>query len=424
MVSFTLPGLLSALLLLLLPASLDHLPASQQREAEGGIGGGLHPIVLIPGVTCPDLEARLTEAYRPSTPRCGRMTGEGWFGLWTNRTWEMDPERAACFVDQMRLVYDPVLGEFRDLPGVETRVPGFGSARGFSSKDPPHPEYCLGALKSALERLGYHLRYAPPLPGQTSRVYSRYFRGLARLIEDASRRNNGKPAIVLGHSFGGGVALEFVRNTPLPWRDRFVKHVITVAPTWSGGGYVKSLMAVASGPVGLLFVPSAPQLAMRWMWRTFETAIVNLPSPAVFGRRPLVITRHRNYSAYDIADLLVAVGSADGVRPFRERELSKMEYFEAPMVPLTYINGVGIPTAEQLIYWDDDFDRLPEVVYGDGDDTINLASMLAFEEKVGKRPGQMERFKSIKLAGVRHSALVTDVGALSIIMNEIVEANR
>ena len=57
----TLPGLLSALLLLLLPASLrvrDHLPASNRREAEDGVvGRGLHPIVLIPGLSCPDLEA-------------------------------------------------------------------------------------------------------------------------------------------------------------------------------------------------------------------------------------------------------------------------------------------------------------------------------------------------------------------------------
>jgi len=140
----TLPGLLSALLLLLLPASLrvrDHLPASNRREAEDGVvGRGLHPIVLIPGLSCPDLEARLTDAYRPSTPRCSRVQGEeGWFGLWTNRTWELDAERAECFVDQMRLVYDAVLGDFRNLPGVESRVPGFGSARGSGSKVPTHP---------------------------------------------------------------------------------------------------------------------------------------------------------------------------------------------------------------------------------------------------------------------------------------------
>ena len=137
----------------------------------------------------------------------------------------------------------------------------------------------MGALRSALERqLGYRdgetlfgapydLRYAPPLPGQMSQVYySRYFRRLARLVEDASRKNHGRPVIVLGHSFGGPVALEFIRNAPLQWRGSFVKHLITVAPTWSGGGHVGSLMAFASGPLGLLFVQAAPKLAMRSMW--------------------------------------------------------------------------------------------------------------------------------------------------------------
>ncbi|KAG2542374.1 hypothetical protein PVAP13_9NG852502 [Panicum virgatum] len=282
----TLPGLLSALLLLLLPASLrvrdQLLLASHRREAEDGIGGGLHPIVLIPGLSCPDLEARLTDAYRPLKPGCSRVEGEGWFGLWTNRTWELDVERAECFVEQMRLVYDPVLGDFRNLPGVETRVPYFGSAAGSGSKIPTHPEFCMGALRSALGRLGYREgetlfgapydpRYAPPMPGQTSQFYSRYFRQMARLIEDASERNNGRPAIVLGHSFGGAVALEFVRNAPLQWRDRFVKHLITVAPTWSGG-YVRPLTAFVSG-LDLFFIPAAPQLAMRSMWRTFETAV-------------------------------------------------------------------------------------------------------------------------------------------------------
>jgi len=101
-----------------------------------------------------------------------------------------------------------------------------------------------------------------------------------------------------------------------------------------------------------------------------------------------------------------------------------MDYLEAPMVPWTSIVGVGIPTPEQLIYWDGDFDRQPQVVHGDGDGIINLASMLALEDKVGKQPGQKERFKSIMFPGVPHSALVTDERALSVLMDEIVQANH
>ncbi|XP_039778309.1 lecithin-cholesterol acyltransferase-like 1 [Panicum virgatum] len=160
------------------------------------------------------------------------------------------------------------------------------------------------------------------------------------------------------------------------------------------------------------------------MWRTFETAIVNLPSPEVFGRRPLLVTRSKNYSAYDIADLLVAISSANGDKPFRERELAKMGYFKAPMVPMTHMYGMGVPTEEQLVYREGDFDIPPEMVYGDGDGTINLKNMLAFEEKVGKQPGQRELFKSIRVTKVPHSELVIHQRALKKIMCEIVELNR
>ena len=35
------------------------------------------PDVLVPGVSCSELEARLADAYRPSVPRCGAMKGKG-----------------------------------------------------------------------------------------------------------------------------------------------------------------------------------------------------------------------------------------------------------------------------------------------------------------------------------------------------------
>jgi lysophospholipase-3 len=95
------------------------------------------------------------------------------------------------------------------------------------------------------------------------------------------------------------------------------------------------------------------------MWRSFESAIVNFPSPAVFRDRPLVVTAQRNYSAHDVEDLLAAIGFSAGVEPFRRRAVPKMSYFQAPMVLTTCINGVGIDTPEQLVYWDGNFDAEP-----------------------------------------------------------------
>jgi len=296
-------------------------------------------------------------------------------------------------------------------------------------------DWCFEILRQELEKIGYRdgnnlfgapydLRHAPPVSGQSSEVFTRYFRQLTRLIEVASMRNQGRKAILFGHSFGGTVALEFVRSTPMAWRDRHIKHLVLAAPV-PAGGFTNAVKNFASGST-LLFVPGVDPLALtlRPMWRTFESAIVNFPSPAVFGRRPLVITRERNYSAHDMEDFLAATGYGAAVEPFRRRVVPKKGYFQAPMVPTTCLNGVGIETPEQLVYWDGDFDADPETVNGDGGDEINLVSMLAFDEPMRRQPEQNKMFKTIKLRGAMHGKIVTEDWSLKHVMQEILEANR
>lgn len=387
----------------------------------------------MPGASCSDLEARLTDAYQPSSPSCGALKGKGWFGLWENSSDIPAHHYERCYEEQMSLVYDPVRNDYRNLPGVQTRVPNFGLARGFHEKNPFHPEWCLTRLTGALEEMGYRdgdtmhgapydIRYAAPVPGQTSRVYSRYFQELRQLVE-AAREKHHKKAIIFGHSLGGMVALEFVRNTPLAWRRKHIKHLILVAPTLSTG-FTGPVINVASGPDKLLYIPTASALSLRSMWRSFESSLVNFPSPKVYGHEPIVITRRRNYSAYDAQDLLAAVGFSDGIQPFRRRMLAKMSYFKAPMVPLTCINGVGKRTPRQAVYWEGDFDVLPELVYGDGDGDISLISMLAFDKEMRRQPGQKGQFKSIKLHKAGHGSILTDGWSLKRVMQEIHQVNR
>ncbi|KAL6634323.1 hypothetical protein ACP70R_026994 [Stipagrostis hirtigluma subsp. patula] len=452
-------------LLPLLP-SCSHLPsgsssrrATTGRRTRAGISQ-LHPIVLLPGASCSNYEVRLTEPYRPSVPRCGAMKEKGWFRLWDNASDLLAHDYIDCFMEQISLVYDPVTEDYRNLPGVEMWLLNFGSATGFHVEKsflqliPSSIKFiltimtlltlkfsqsfrrllCLSALRHALERIGYRngvtlfgapydFRHAPPVPGQTtSEVFSAYFEQLARLVEEASKNNEHKKREpCFGHSFGGMVALEFVRSTPLAWRNRYIKHLILVAPTLSEG-FMESVKYLISG-TDMFHIPTTTPLGMRPMWRSFESAIVNLPSPAVFGHGPLVITKLRNYSAHDMEDLLAAIGFVEGIEPFRKRGLPRRQHFQAPMVPVTCINGVGNRTPRQLVYWESDFDAAPELVNGDGDGTINLVSMLAFDAKMRRQPGQKKKFKSIKLHGALHSKIVADEWALTRVMQEIHEAN-
>lgn len=106
------------------------------RCCDAGYDGGVYnPIILIPGISCPNLEARLTNTYVMSLPRCSVFKGKGWFSLWNNTLDLVRHDYVSCFEEQMRLVYNPTLKDYQNLPGVEIRVPDLGSAHGFTSKN-------------------------------------------------------------------------------------------------------------------------------------------------------------------------------------------------------------------------------------------------------------------------------------------------
>jgi lysophospholipase-3 len=96
---------------------------------------GVHPVVLLPGNTCSQIEVRLTDAYEPPPAFCVARKGDGrWSLLWKNIT-APDAE-VPCFAGQLRLVYDQAVGDYGNAPGVETRAVSFGSTRGFLADDP------------------------------------------------------------------------------------------------------------------------------------------------------------------------------------------------------------------------------------------------------------------------------------------------
>jgi lysophospholipase-3 len=99
---------------------------------------GLHPVILLPGLSCSQFDARLTDEYEPPTPGCGvTKQGRGWFRLWENYTAvQADPSLLQCYQDQIRLVYDRAAGDYRNAPGVDTRIVSFGTTRSFYFDDP------------------------------------------------------------------------------------------------------------------------------------------------------------------------------------------------------------------------------------------------------------------------------------------------
>ncbi|CAK9154120.1 unnamed protein product [Ilex paraguariensis] len=390
----------------------------------------LHPLILVPGSGGNQLEARLTRDYKPSSFFCNRWNPiskdkNGWFRLWFDPSVLLAPF-TKCFCERMMLYYDPDLDDYRNAPGVETRVPHFGGTQALLYLD-PHLKHITAYMSSLVESLGeigyvdgktlfgapYDFRYGLAAAGHPSQVGSKFLQDLKSLIEEASTSNGDKPVILLSHSLGGLFVLQLLNRNSLPWRQKYIKHFIALSAPW--GGTVQEMLTFASG--NSLGVPLVDPLLVRAEQRSSDSNLWLMPSPKLFGHKPLTVTPNVTYSAYDIPQFLEDIGFHEGVQPYKSRILPLMEHLLAPEVPITCIIGSGVTTPESLFYGECGFDKQPEIVYGDGDGTVNMVSLLAVESEWGENRNQT--LTVIRIPGVSHTSILEDDTALREIVGEL-----
>ncbi|XP_072989688.1 lecithin-cholesterol acyltransferase-like 1 [Typha latifolia] len=424
---------MQALTLLLLFMALSlHIPLSSASSEQQ-----LHPIILIPGNGGNQLEARLSSEYKPSSLFCKlsyvRRRNE-WFRIWFDPSVVVAPI-TKCFAERMMLYYHPELDDYRNAPGVETRVPYFGSTQGIRYLDPhlKHISEYMGTLITSLEQIGYEenhtlfgapydFRYGLAHGSHPCQVGTRYLQDLKNLIESASNSTNGgRPVILIAHSLGGLFALQLLNRNPPSWRRQYVKHLIALSVPW--GGTVDEMLTFASGYT--LGVPLVDPLLVRGEQRSSESNLWLLPSPKPFGRKPLVMSSNggKNYSAMDMAEFLKDIGFGEGVGPYEGRILPLVEELVEPEVPITCMVGHGVDTAEGLVYGMGGFDVQPDVVYGDGDGTVNLNSLLRLESEWSGSASMGQDLKVIKFRGVSHAGILKSPAAHKEIVRVISEIN-
>ncbi|KAF8675405.1 hypothetical protein HU200_047771 [Digitaria exilis] len=417
--------------------SLSCCVSAARVVAATGAGAERHPVILIPGAGGNQLEARLTEDYKPSSLVCRvwplvRGRG-GWFRLWFDPSVLLAP-LTRCFAERMMLHYDADADDFRNAPGVETRVSDFGSTSTLRYLD-PRLKFLTGymnTLASTLEKeAGYEeghdlfgapndFRYGLAGPGHPSRVGSEYLHRLRLLVESACAANGGRPAILVAHSLGGLFALQLLARRPPQWRASHVARLVTLSAPW--GGSVQEMLTFASG--NTLGVPLVDASLIRDEQRASESNLWLLPAPRVFGNTTLVTSRGHNtsYSAKNMTRFLRDIGFEEGVEPYRSRIRPLVEVLPEPGVPVTCLVGTGVDTVESLVYGDGGFDEGPEeVVYGDGDGTVNLASLVGPIKAWADSPAQV--VEVVELPGVSHSGILNDKSALRQIIRVVDSIN-
>lgn len=195
-----------------------------------------------------------------------------YFNIWLNKEL-LVPFVIDCWIDNIRLVYDNVTRKTQNAPGVETRVPGFGSSETVEWIDPSHASegaYFVN-IGNALVQNGYKrdlsVRGAPydfrKAPSKVN-VIVRYrfisikschftfadenkewFIKMKHLVEETYTLNDDTPITLIVHSMGGPMTLLFLQMQSQQWKDQYIRRVISLAGAW--GGSVKALKCFAVG---------------------------------------------------------------------------------------------------------------------------------------------------------------------------------
>ncbi|KAK4310994.1 hypothetical protein Pmani_017488 [Petrolisthes manimaculis] len=365
------------LILLLLPALF---PLCQATKSEL-----IPPVILVPGDGGSQIEARLD---KPSIIHylCTRKT-DAWFDLWLNIEL-LVPLVIDCWVDNMRLVYNNVTRRTSNAPGVDTRVPGFGNTTTVEWLDPSmnrYTGYFKDMANTMVATLGYErghsLRGAPFDFRRAPNEQEEYFVRLKWLVEDTYHRCNNQRVVLALHSMGGPMTWYFLKKQTQAWKDQYIEAVVGFAGAW--GGSIKAVKVYAAGDNLGIYLLNA--LKVRAEQRSAASLAFLLPSRDLWGPEDVLIqTPTKNYTVNNFKDLFESLKLPDAYNMYLDtRDLLKGA--PPPGVPIYCLYGVGIPTVEKLTYAAGKFPDSPNLLYGEGDGTVNLKSAQVCEGWSGKQ---------------------------------------
>ena len=366
--------------------------------------GWRKPLVLIPGLMGSHLEARLRKEH--AYKNC--PTNKDWFTLWFDAK-QLIPGHIDCWVDNTRLVYNNDSASLKNSPGVETRIPNFGSTVAFEYLDDStinFVKYFSPLVDFLVESLGYKRGldlFGAPYDWRLSpRQHKEMFQKLALLIEKASHLNK-KKVVILSHSLGGPFSNFFLNSQTLEWRRKFIDSFVSVSGSFYGS--IKSLKALVSGDAeGFEWVVDVRQI--QRLVRTFPSFLYMVPRTSLWpkDKKTVVVTSIRNYTVVDYHNLFKDIGCKWCWDLYRAANVNMIDV-KAPRVPTHCIFSSGLPTMETLIYETKFPNFYPKYTYGDGDGTINLWSASACS---GWKKKQSEPVYNFQLHRLSHIQILWD----------------
>uniref|UniRef100_A0A1I8IMT1 Lecithin-cholesterol acyltransferase-like 1 n=1 Tax=Macrostomum lignano TaxID=282301 RepID=A0A1I8IMT1_9PLAT len=365
------------------------------------------PVILVPGDGGNQLWANLNGANNHWY--CERNTDKpvmAWLDL-INLAYPA----VHCLAYKLEMKFDPNTGRSRDNDGVSIVVPGFGeteTVEWLSDVKIEQTGYYNKLVDHLVNKLGYRrgvdIVGAPFDFRRAPNEMSEYFVQLGALIERSYAANGNKPVVIVGHSLGCKVILHFLHSRSQAWKDKYVKDFVAAAGPF--GGSASSVLASVSGyNLGLGFIRP---LWFRDAQRSWPSTYYLYPSGLVFEESLAIVeTKQRKYTLAeeDIRDLYQDIGYPHGYRHFKALG-NLTDQTLPPGVRTHCVFGHGLKTAHQFRWTNGrQFpDQQPDIVYSDGDGTVNIRSLDVCVNWSGK---QAQPVASVPVAGAEHVKLLT-----------------
>lgn len=312
------------------------------------------------------------------------------FELWLNLEL-ITPYIIQCLVDNIRLVYNRDTKLTENSPGVETMIPNFGDTDAVEYLD--SSKYSIttyfGAIAESLVKTagftrGLNLRGAPYDWRKAPNELYEFYHNLTLLVEDTYYKNNGTKVMFVAHSMGNPVLLYWLNNyVNYSWKEKYIRSFVSLAAVW--GGAAKPVRLMTSGD-NLDIIVVKPLTARPYQRSASSTAFL-MPSDQFWDADEILVsTPNRNYTVNDYKQLFEDLDFEDGWEMRKNTEFLIKE-LNPPDVEVHAVYGIGVKTPAGFS-WEKQKkfpDTQPNVVYGDGDGTVNLRSLHGYKRWIGRQ---------------------------------------
>ena len=343
-------------------------------DAADIFGRRLRPVVFLPGLVNSRLEVRRTQA----TDDCA-ITDDNFTLLW------LDPVKILasldCFMDSLRLHYDPVTRTTHNSPGVEITVPYFGDTEGVETMNIiPSPATTIALplvsffVLGGYER-GVNFRTAPYDWRKAANELGDFFDRLKNLIEETYEQQGQQRIVLMTHSMGGMNALHFLQQQDAAWKEKYINKFIPISGPF--GGSVEFLSYYLTGLDTLGLLPFLSDNRILHPITSLPAIAYLLPNRYAFDSSDILIQSQNGtisidnlYNLFDLLNLPTAKYIYNDTRNLLGQNL------DHPGVNITCIYSHGFLNKKTAHFDREEvFPRNPRWTQGDGDGIVNMQSL-------------------------------------------------